>query len=257
MHMKINQMKELIDSLFSTTENSSYDNESGITVYTDRDINRIGYCVNLTLETVDLAIKNKVDMMVTHHDAWDFVFGMKEACVKKLEENGIGHYFVHLPLDDAEFGTNETIANGLRPDFIERSHPYEGFDCGRICTFNEPVPFKTLIERMEGMMKELARSWAYSDKPITKVGIVCGGGEGTTLAKAAFDEGCDVYITGEKVLYTIQYARFAKKNLIIGSHTFIELPGVQHLAMKLKETVEIGGGNLSVVELEETHIEIM
>ncbi len=33
------------------------------------------------------------------------------------------------------------------------------------------------------------------------------------------DLGCDAYFTGEKILYTIQYAKQANINLIVGSHT--------------------------------------
>ena len=46
---------------------------------------------------------------------------------------------------------------------------------------------------------------------------------------------CDVYITGEKVLYTIEYAKLAGINLIVGSHTFTEVFGVESLAKKIKD----------------------
>ncbi|MNR62849.1 metal-binding protein [compost metagenome] len=63
--------------------------------------------------------------------------------------------------------------------------------------------------------------------------------------------GCDAYITGEKILYTIQYAKFINMNLIVGSHTFTEIFGVKSFAEKIKEKYD----TLEIIELVEEHIE--
>ena len=44
--------------------------------------------------------------MLTHHDAWDFVFGMQAACQDLLKQHQISCLYVHALLDDADFGTN-------------------------------------------------------------------------------------------------------------------------------------------------------
>ena len=89
---------ERIDELFNIRNKEIYSNESGITYNADKKVNKIGYCVNLTLETVEEARAHGVDMMVTHHDAWDEIYGLREACIEKLSEYGISHYYNHLPL---------------------------------------------------------------------------------------------------------------------------------------------------------------
>lgn len=60
-----------------------------------------------------------------------------------------------------------------------------------------------------------------------------------------------MYITGEKILYTVQYAQFIGMNLIVGSHTFTEIFGVRTLSEKLKEKYSY----LEIVELIEEHFE--
>ena len=67
---------ERIDELFNIRNKEIYSNESGITYNADKKVNKIGYCVNLTLETVEGARTHGVDMMVTHHDAWDEIHGL-------------------------------------------------------------------------------------------------------------------------------------------------------------------------------------
>lgn len=164
--------------------------------YGPKVISRVGYSTNISPQIVKQAAKNKVDLIITHHDAWDFVFGMKEKCHSLLKEFGINHFFVHLPLDYAEFGTCNSL-------------------------------FKAL-----GV-------------------IITGAGNSTINIRDAFNAGCDVYITGEKTLYTVQYAQFVGMNLIVGSHTFTEIFGVRALAEKIKELFSY----LEIVELEEEHFE--
>lgn len=58
--MKLKELHESINEMFDTRNNESHKNQSGITVNSNEDIKRIGYCVNLTLKTVEEAIKMKL-----------------------------------------------------------------------------------------------------------------------------------------------------------------------------------------------------
>lgn len=81
------------------------------------------------------------------------------------------------------------------------------------------------------------------------MGLVCGNGGSTECIKESVDNNCDVYITGECDLTTIQYAEFKGINLIIGSHTFTEIFGIESLALKLAENIK----ELEIVRLNEEH----
>ena len=190
-------------------------------------------------------------MIITHHDAWDFIFGLKDACREKLLENNISHYFIHLPLDDCDFGTNNSLIEKLGLQIIEKSHIEDRFYCGRIAEFNEDVIFEELVRKLEIILEEPVKAWKLKEGGIKRVGLVCGGGGFTTDVKEAVDKKCDVYITGEKNLYTIEYAQFAKINLIIGSHTFTEVFGIESLAKKIKEKYK----NIEIMRLKEEHLE--
>ena len=50
----------------------------------------------------------------------------------------------------------------------------------------------------------------------------------------AADVNRDTYITGEANLYTVQYAQHRSMNLMVGTHTHTEFPGVVSLANKLR-----------------------
>lgn len=249
--MRLNEIVEFIVNLFGTKDNDCFYEESGITVRGTEEIKRIGYCTNLTLDTIEEARKNKIDLMLTHHDAWDFIFGLKDACREKLLEYNISHYFNHLPLDDCEFGTNNSLVEKLGLKIIEKTHLEDGFFCGRFAESHEGITFEDLVSKLESLLEEPVKAWKFNDRVIKRVGLVCGGGGFTTDLKVAAEKNCDIYITGEKVLYTIEYAKFVGMNLIIGSHTFTEIFGIESLAKKVKAKFN----DLEIIKLEEEHLE--
>lgn len=249
--MRLSEIEEFILSLFDTKNNDCFHEESGITVRGTEEIKKIGYCTNLTLDTIEEARKNKVDLMITHHDAWDFIYGLKDACREKLLENNISHYFNHLPLDDCDFGTNNSLVEKLGLQIIEKTHLEDGFHCGRITETNVEITFEDLVQKLETLLEEPVKAWKFKDEAIKRIGLVCGGGGFTTDLRVAAEKNCDVYITGEKVLYTIEYAKFIGMNLIIGSHTFTEIFGIESLAKKVKEKYN----DIEIIRLMEEHLE--
>ncbi|MEB8555894.1 Nif3-like dinuclear metal center hexameric protein, partial [Bacillus cereus] len=52
-------------------------------------------------------------------------------------------------------------------------------------------------------------------------------------------------------LYTVQHAKFKGINLIVGSHTFTEVFGVESLVLKLKER----DNSIEITRLNEDHLE--
>ena len=249
--MNVLHIVEKINEFFNITNKVVYFSESGITYNADKEVKKLGYGVNLTLETIEEARIHGVDMMLTHHDTWDEIYGLKEACIEKLAEYGISHYYNHLPLDDCSFGTNDSLLKKLNLENVKKTHEWEGLYFGRVAEYEEEIEFNELVRSIENLLEEPVRSWQFNDKKVKRVGVVCGNGGPTACLKEAVENNCDVYITGECNLYTIQYAEFKGINLIIGSHTFTEFFGIQSLALKLCENEK----ELEVVKLKEKHYE--
>lgn len=250
--MDVSHIVERINNFFYVTNKEIYSSESGITYHAGKKVRKIGYCVNLTLETIEEAMVQGVDMIVTHHDAWEEIYGLKEACIKKLAKYSISHYYNHLPLDDCKFGTNDSLLKKLDLENFKRTHEWEGLYFGRIAQYDKEIEFDDLVKNIENLLEEPVKFWRFNDKKVKRVGLVCGNGGATTCIKEAVDNNCDVYITGECNLYTIQYAKFKEINLIIGSHTFTELFGIQSLALKLNESKK----EFEIVALNEEHYEV-
>jgi putative NIF3 family GTP cyclohydrolase 1 type 2 len=72
----------------------------------------------------------------------------------------------------------------------------------------------------------------------------------TNNIKEAADKGCDTYITGETSLYTVEYVRYRRINLVVGTHTHTELSGVEGLYERLKSST-----NAEFIHIHEGHFE--
>ena len=226
-------------------------NEYGFTNIGREEVFKLGYCTNLTIESAQEAIKNNVDLLITHHDAWEWMSGIKEEALEILKQSNITHFFIHLPLDDAEFGNNTSILKKLGFKVIDKFSNDEGMYCGRIGEIDEPIEFEILVNKIEMLLEEPVRKWKNNTKLIKKIGVVTGAGFSAIDIKDAVNLGCDAYFTGEKLLYTVQYAKYSKINLLVGSHTFTEIFGLESLTIMINEmypTVEI-------IRIKEEHIE--
>lgn len=225
--------------------------EYGFTNIGCGEIVKVGYCTNLTIDSAEEAAKNNVNLLITHHDAWEWMAGIKEEALEILKQNDITHFYIHLPLDDAEFGNNTSLLRKLGFEAIDKFSNDEGMYCGRIGETDNPITFEELVTKIEILLEEPVRAWKNNDKLIKKIGVVTGAGFSAIDVKDAAELGCDLYLTGEKILYTVQYAKYSKINLVVGSHTFTEIFGLERLNELLIDKYPM----LEIVRINEEHIE--
>ncbi|WP_404428483.1 Nif3-like dinuclear metal center hexameric protein [Sutcliffiella horikoshii] len=250
--MDITKIKAIIIELFPKELLEEFYDDYGFNNTSNNMIKTIGFSTNLSIEVIEQARTEQVDLIITHHDAWDFVYGLKEECTKRLKAYNISHFWIHGPLDYIDFGTCTSLMNKIGIDNIIRFSEYKNLSVPGIGEFNECKNFDTLVENMRMELDERVRAWKNHKKKVKKVGVLTGAGHSTDHIKFALDQGCDTYITGEASLYTIQYAKFAGVNLLVGSHTFTEIFGVESLAIRIKEL----NNNISLIKLEEEHFEL-
>jgi len=78
-------------------------------------------------------------LLITHHDAWAWMSGMKEEALEILKQSNITHFFIHAPLDDVEFGNNTSILKKLGFKVIDKFSNEVGMYSGRIGELDEPI----------------------------------------------------------------------------------------------------------------------
>ncbi len=250
--MDITNFNVIINELFPKELLEEFHDDYGFTYTSNKIIKKIGFSTNLSVEVIEQAKAAQVDLVITHHDAWDFIYGLKEECIKRLKTYEISHFWIHGPLDYIDFGTCTSLMNRIGIDNIIRFSEYKNTSIPGLGEFNEAKSFEALADKMRTELNEPVRAWKNNENTVKKVGVLTGAGNSTVHIKFASEQGCDTYITGEASLYTIQYAKFAGVNLLVGSHTFTEIFGVESLALKIKELNK----SISLIKLQEEHFEL-
>lgn len=244
--MQYGKLKEKLISLFDKEKLQAARAEWGFFNEKDRNIEKTGYCVNISPEIIRKTHEAGVQFLLTHHDCWEFLFGAKQKCNELLTEYGITHAFFHAPLDDADFGTSASLAKAAGLKNIVKVMPYAEIFYGGVTGETAPVGFDAFSSKLAAVLGESIRVFKNNDRPVSKVAVAAGGGNMTGEIKIAVEAGCDTYITGEYALYSQQYAEFAQINLLVGSHTNTEIFGVSSMAQILAKDTD-----LHVVRIEE------
>lgn len=228
---------ELIAQLktcFAPLDLEAFEGEFGYTANSRAAVQRIGCATNLSPSIAARAIEEGLDTLITHHDAWDFLYESRDEVYETLKAHEISHCYIHAPLDAADFGTTVSLAELLLLQVKDGFAEYEGLPCGRTCVPSAPVSFDELAARLLSATGAGIRVWRNHSLPIQSVGVTTGGGSLTSIVREAAALGCDTYITGETNLYVAQYAKDRGINLMIGTHTHTEFPGIERLCRRLQ-----------------------
>lgn len=117
--MKLKQVAGILEKNFPINLAESWDNVGILVGEEQKEISKIQISLDLTLEVIENAVKNEVDLIITHHP---FIFSplkkinnssIEGKKILKLIQNNIAVYTLHTNLDSAKDGLNSYIAEKL------------------------------------------------------------------------------------------------------------------------------------------------
>lgn len=189
-------------------------------------VHRVMTCLTLTPEVADEAVRERVDLVVTHHPlpfrpVATITPGTGTGRVLlALIRAGVGIWSSHTAWDSASGGINDQLAgmlglDGVRPITPDRDDPRVGF--GRIGispsgTSLEAIA-RTLTSRLAATSVQLVGD---RGRTAGRVGIVCG--SGGDLVGDVIAAGCATLVTGEIKLHQALEARAAGLAVIAVGH---------------------------------------
>lgn len=248
--MKRQDLLQNLHSLFGRDLLQKHGSEWGIRgLESTREVLRVGWATTLLPATVEKAIELDVDFIITHHDAWDWLYEIRDSSLETLKKVTIGHLFVHGLLDQADFGTNGTLLGTIGCEKTEPFCEEGGLNWGRIGELASSRCIDSIENILNVEMSETTR-YKYRGKNLCKrIASVTGAGCNTAYVKEAVEKGCDTFITGEYNCYFRMYIETVKLNALVFSHTYTEKKATKALAEKLFGTDE----NVTLIELPEEH----
>ena len=208
-------------------------------------VTRLMTCLTLTERVAGEAIREGVQMVVTHHPIFFRATrrltdeNAEGRLVMTLSEAGIAVYSPHTAFDSAICGINQSLAEamGLRDIHSLKGRidgQAEGAGRhGRLAAGMSGEEFLGLVASVVGA-KWLQASMS-GPRRIERVGIACGAaGDFLEDARRA---GCDTFVTGEARFHTAIESEANGMNLVLMGHYASERPAIVALASRLREIV--------------------
>lgn len=213
----------------------------------NKEINNILVSLDINDSVIDEAVKNDIDMIITHHPLIfkpikninsNTVIGRR---IINLIKNDICVYSAHTNLDIAENGTNDTFAQILNLNNIENlcMPVIDNYGLGKIGELDNYVEFIDLIEKVKEIIKsdKIVISGNLKTK-VKKVGIGTGKCSARNYIDLAVSKKCDVYITSDIGYHDAQYALEMGICLIDATHYGSEVIIVPVLCKYLNSCAE-------------------
>jgi putative NIF3 family GTP cyclohydrolase 1 type 2 len=218
--------------------------EWGISVH-NQNPTLIGFATTLTPMVIHQAISKDIDLLVTHHDIWEFMLDERTESHDQLSKHKISHIWCHEPLDKSDFGTAAAFLKTMGCEIVGKIA--DGY--GRVGKLQDELELITIIEILERRMSERPRSVHNAGKPIANIACVPGAGMMVNYLAEAIEFDADLFVTGETSLYLLEYGNFRNVSILIYSHNYTEIFGTQNLARKIANYLKIK----EIIQLDESH----
>ncbi|MFX1315116.1 MAG: Nif3-like dinuclear metal center hexameric protein [Promethearchaeota archaeon] len=207
-------------------------------------IKKVMLTIDLSLEAVHFALKNKINLLISHHGLInDPIKYFNQNIINKLSllsKFPISIFVLNSPFIAAEGGISDTILEALylklESTFDIKTENGVKVPIGRIClpknypNQTNPLTLEDLIKRIKNNLNLQVVSYVGDlKKEIKKICII--GGETSTnkFLRKALNIGCDCYISGRINYFGAVFARDVGLNLVETSHYKNEFIALQKL----------------------------
>ena len=232
--MKRNKLTKYLNELLECDRYKDY-GPNGLQIEGTSEINKVGFAVSATRESVELAVAENVDALICHHGLfWKFhgsktITGTFGKRVIPLIKNDINLYGFHLPLDAHPIlGNAAQLATSLGATVVGPYGSFEGEPTGVEAKFDPPLNPAELKSKAEAHLnKTIIHAPAESEK-IERMGIITGGANNDWPEAAR--RGMQAYMTGEISEYNWHDSIESNVHFFAGGHHATERGGV--LAIK-------------------------
>jgi putative NIF3 family GTP cyclohydrolase 1 type 2 len=239
-----NMDHKILYNIFDHQTLEVHPDEWGVTIHCPEP-DALGFATTLTPAVVEQARTHNVNLLVTHHDAWDFMLEEKSVSHELLSRYKISHIWCHTPLDAADFGTSAALLAVLDCKLIGIIAEGDG----RVGDLPLPCNLSDVTSLLNDRLSESPCRMNDAGRPITRIACVTGAGASIKYLSEALAFNADLYITGETSLYLLEYARFRNISALIYSHNYTEILGTQNLATRVAAQL----GIKTVIRLDEPH----
>lgn len=195
-----------LEEKYPKSNAEAWDNVGLLVGNSDKDIKKIQISMDATEKVVDYAVKNGIDMIITHHP---LIFKPLKSIVVselpgrkiiKLIENGVNLYSIHTNLDSSKSGLNDYILEILKikkSKIIDINENDETAGIGRIYSLDKKVTISEYADFIKEKLKIKNVRIISSDieTKVKKIALI--NGSGMSYWRKVKSLGADLFITGD------------------------------------------------------------
>lgn len=204
--MILNEIIKVLEKRFPISNKEEWDNVGLMVGRRKREVKKIQLSLDVTTASLENAIKNNVDLIISHHPMIfsgvkkvnsDTILGEK---ILTAIENNIAIYSLHTNLDSTQGGLNDYVGEklNLKNGKIIDEVNNENFGIGRIYSLENKITFEEFVEKIKSIfLTNNLRVVKNQDEElyIKKIAIV--NGSGSSYWRKAKKMGADLLITGD------------------------------------------------------------
>lgn len=238
----------------------SWDNVGLLIGDPNREVGSLLFGLDPSLSLLDEAITRNIDTIVTHHPcifrplSSVNVATPDGAFLERALARKVNVIACHTNFDSVEDGVSDALARLLKIENIRPLRTMAGSGNekrgpGRIGTFADPLLFSDFMQRLFKAVTSPDVQLAGPRPAEIKRVALCGG-SGSDLAKEAYRQNADVYISSEIKHSTAVWAQDAGFCVIDATHYGTEKPAMLILAQHLEEFGKKHGWNVEIFQSE-------
>ncbi len=230
----VKEISDYIDSFAPYDTKCDWDNCGVLIGDINSEVSKLGFCLDLTEETLDNAWKNGVDLIITHHPV---IFKAQKTFLKgdiafEAALKDVSVLSAHTCFDCAEGGVNDVLCDilGIK-NYIGVPSSQCPVPMARIGDVEKQssADFAALVSKRLGTVCRVVDC----NNEITKV-AVCGGA-GADFIDDAIKMGADAYVTGDMSHHEFLNAKDKGITVIAAGHFETENPAMASLMKKISE----------------------
>ena len=194
------------------------------------NVNRVLLALDVTQEVIDEASELGAQLVISHHP---MIFTplkcVSDEKLLRLIERGIAVISMHTNLDIADGGVNDALISLVGAQ-CEGVLDADGF--GRTGVLPQALSMDEFLIRCKTALKTGGLRYYDAGREVHHIAVM--GGAGGDGVRAAFEKGCDTYLTADIKYHHFLEAKELGINLIDGDHFCTENPVIPVLADRLR-----------------------
>lgn len=245
---RVKDISDFINSFAPYITQCSWDNSGLLIGSADRQVSKIGIALDLTPETLAMAHRNGVDLIVTHHPV---IF---KAQKRFLEKNiayeaaikGMSVISAHTCFDCAKSGVNDELCKVLG---ISNVVPVESDELSVPMVRMGSIESMSSLDFAKIVSEKLGTVCRVADCGNTIRTVAVCGGAGMDFYLDAVNAGADAYVTGDVSHHEMLLAKETGVTVIAAGHFETENPSMKVLERMIKNKFD----DISVVVLPQSN----